>query len=148
MVYNEEVRDLFTVDKDYALAHCISGDFALGAGIATCFAKMGVRNSLKTMYRTGKIGDALITTCSDWKCEINLVTKERAFEKPTLGTLRQSLASLNSYVRSVGLKKIAMPKIGCGLDRLKWEDVSVLIKEVFEDTDVEILVCDRPVTLQ
>lgn len=148
MVYNEEVRDLFTVDKDYSLVHCISGDLAMGAGIAVDFANMGVRNSLQTMYRSGAIGDALVTTCSDWKCEISLVTKDRAFEKPTLSTLRKALVALNSYVRSVGLKKLAMPKIGCGLDRLKWEDVSVLIKEVFENTDVEILVCDRPVTLQ
>ena len=37
--------------------------------------------------------------------------------------------------------KIAMPQIGCGLDRLKWKDVSDVIKDVFADTDIEILVC-------
>ena len=30
----EEKRDLFDVSEDYYLAHCISADFALGAGIA------------------------------------------------------------------------------------------------------------------
>ena len=40
-------------------------------------------------------------------------------------------------------KKIAMPVIGCGLDRLEWCKVSEIIKEVFEDTDVEILVCKQ-----
>ena len=38
-------------------------------------------------------------------------------------------------------KKIAMPVIGCGLDRLEWSKVSEIIKEVFEGTDIEILVC-------
>ena len=38
--------------------------------------------------------------------------------------------------------KIAMPKIGSGLDRLNWQDVEQIIKDVFADTDVEILVCD------
>ena len=34
----EEVkRDLFTASDNYALAHCISADFALGAGIAKEF---------------------------------------------------------------------------------------------------------------
>lgn len=36
-----------------------------------------------------------------------------------------------------------MPVIGCGLDRLNWNDVSEQIKDVFADMDVEILVCKR-----
>ena len=40
-------------------------------------------------------------------------------------------------------KKIAMPVIGCGLDRLEWSKVSEIIKEVFECTDIEILVCKQ-----
>lgn len=34
MIYKEEKRDLFSVDDSYYIAHCISADFALGAGIA------------------------------------------------------------------------------------------------------------------
>lgn len=37
--------------------------------------------------------------------------------------------------------KLAMPKIGCGLDILEWNKVSEIIKDVFKDTDIEILVC-------
>ena len=39
------------------------------------------------------------------------------------------------------IKKVAMPVIGCGLDKLEWYKVSGIIKEVFADTDIEILVC-------
>ena len=39
------------------------------------------------------------------------------------------------------ITKIAMPKIGCGLDKLKWEDVSSAIKEIFADSQIEIVVC-------
>ena len=39
MTIKEEKRDLFTMPEDYALAHCISADFALGAGIAKEFDK-------------------------------------------------------------------------------------------------------------
>lgn len=31
-------------------------------------------------------------------------------------------------------------RIGCGLDRLQWENVSVIIEEVFEATDIKITV--------
>ena len=39
------------------------------------------------------------------------------------------------------ITKIAMPTIGAGLDRLVWSDVSKQINHIFEDTDIEILVC-------
>ena len=43
----EVKQDLFIVPKDYALAHCISADYALGAGIAKEFAKRGVKQQLE-----------------------------------------------------------------------------------------------------
>ena len=46
MIYKEEVRDLFSISDDYILVHCISSDFALGAGIAKKFAQMGVKEKL------------------------------------------------------------------------------------------------------
>lgn len=33
-----------------------------------------------------------------------------------------------------------MPKIGCGIDRLNWKKVSEIIKEIFEDVDIEIII--------
>ena len=39
------------------------------------------------------------------------------------------------------IHKVAMPRIGYGLDRQNWSEVKKLIEEVFEDTDIEILVC-------
>lgn len=39
------------------------------------------------------------------------------------------------------INKIAMPLIGCGLDRLQWEKVSEIVQEVFKDIDIEIVVC-------
>lgn len=40
-----------------------------------------------------------------------------------------------------GIKKIAMPQIGAGLDKLDWSKNREIIQKVFEDTDIEILVC-------
>lgn len=137
-----EKRDLFTVSKDYALCHCISGDFALGAGIAKKFAELGVKDALKRVYGryTGNSGVCLDTYVTDWAGEFNLVTKKRCFEKPTLWSMEQAL---NDMKRICEAKKIAMPKIGCGLDKLQWSDVEPLIRDIFTDTDVEILVCER-----
>ena len=39
------------------------------------------------------------------------------------------------------IKFIAIPKLGCGLDRLQWGLVRNNIEFVFKDTDIKILVC-------
>lgn len=143
MKFTIKKRDLFTVPKDCILCHCISADFALGAGIAKKFAGMGVKDALNLYYKPyhwSGVGDCLFTQATDWQGEYNLVTKDKCWHKPTEKTLRQALLQmLKSSNRD---DKIAMPKIGCGLDKLKWDDVEQIIKDVFADTDVEILVCD------
>jgi hypothetical protein len=39
------------------------------------------------------------------------------------------------------ITKLAMPLIGCGLDRLSWDNVSEIIEDVFEETNIDILIC-------
>ena len=144
MIYKEEVRDLFSVSEDYYLAHCISADFGMGKGIVVEFNKrFDMKNKLQTKYpnfvndyhhyKYG--GMALIEGRV-----INLITKERYWEKPTYKTLRDAL-NIAKIRLPLDCKKIAMPVIGCGLDRLEWSKVSDIIKDVFSDTDIEILVC-------
>lgn len=144
MVYKEEKRDLLTVPQGYMIAHCISADFALGAGVAKQIdAVFNMREMLNLMW--GKISDMedkwSSPCCFPCMNVFNLVTKERYYHKPTLNSLEVSLNEMKDYAVEMGVKKIAMPQIGCGLDRLNWSDVSVLIEEVFGDTDIEILVC-------
>ena len=146
MTYKEEIRDLFSVPDDYYLAHCISADFGMGKGIVVEFNKrFDMKHKLQTKYpnfvndyhhnRWG--GMALIEGRV-----INLITKERYWQKPTYHTMREALNIARLRIPSE-CKRIAMPIIGCGLDRLEWCKVSEIIKEVFEDTDVEILVCKQ-----
>jgi hypothetical protein len=39
-----------------------------------------------------------------------------------------------------GVKYLAMPRIGCGLDRLEWRDVKPKIEEIFSPLDISITV--------
>lgn len=142
MILKIEKRDLFTVPKEYILCHCISADFALGAGIAKKFAELGVRDILLNFedgYKWKGEGDCVFTNATEWG-EFNLITKEKYWHKPTIISLGQALCSMRDHL--IGGDRIAMPKIGCGLDRLKWEDVEQMLHNVFDSRDVEILVCD------
>ena len=144
MIYKEEQRDLLQVPQGYMIAHCISADFALGAGVAKQIDSVfNMREALNLMY--GKISGL----ADKWSCPaclpvanvFNLVTKERYFHKPTLDNLRVTLEEMKNFAVEMGMNKIAMPKIGCGLDRLDWDDVQEMIHDVFDETDIEILVC-------
>lgn len=143
MTFTEEKGDLFAAEilSNYTLCHCISSDFALGAGIAKEFAKMGVKKALCENFPKqwqGR-GYCLITETNGITVA-NLVTKERYFHKPTLETLLQALENLRKQALEMKLTRIAMPKIGCGLDRLDWTAVREIIREVFADIGIEILV--------
>jgi hypothetical protein len=144
MTIREEKRDLFTVPQGYYLAHCISGDYALGAGIAKQFVDVyNMRFKLHKNYpipdgcRNVGIGRALLIDNV-----FNLVTKQRAFQKPTYQTLCDALVDMMEQCVELDITKIAMPHIGCGLDRLNWDMVKDLIEEIFYDTDIEILICE------
>lgn len=144
MQYREEVRDLFSVPDDYYLAHCISADFGMGKGIAVEFnKKFDMKRKLQSKYpdyinswQLYLVGDCLL----EGKV-LNLVTKERYFHKPTYFSLKIALEICALVCGEFNIKKIAMPLIGSGLDKLQWSKVTKIIQEVFEDTDIEILVC-------
>ena len=135
-----ETRDLFTVPQGYYLAHCISADFALGAGIAKTFdAVYNMRFKLFKEYPdyTYNGGDTLLIDNV-----FNLVTKPKCYHKPTYDALRQSLETMKSMMELFAITKLAMPKIGCGLDRLDWDIVYDIIWDVFHETYVDILICE------
>lgn len=147
MIYKEEVRDLFTVPEEYYLAHCISADFGMGKGIVIEFNKrFDMKRKLQSKYPD---------YINEWhrrkwsfNCILedrvfNLITKERYFQKPTYDSLYGALNLMKFISTQKGITKIAMPIIGCGLDRLQWDRVSEIIKEIFDDTDIEILVCKQ-----
>lgn len=148
MKYEEKECDLFSYyDKGYYLVHCISADFKLGAGIAKEFDKrFDIRYDLLYFYGEKWYEDYAdrFPGCVFYhkkKRIIDLVTKERYWHKPTNYSMLKSLEKLKDGCICFNITKIAMPKIGCGLDKLKWEDVSSMIQKIFSDTDIEIVVC-------
>ena len=145
MTYKEEIKDLFSVPDDYYLAHCISADFGMGKGIVIEFNKrFNMKHKLQVKYPD------FVNKFHRTKCNgvcilegkvFNLVTKERYYQKPTYQSIKNALWSMSQACKDIGITKVAMPTIGCGLDGLQWNKVSEIIKATFRDTDVEILIC-------
>lgn len=140
MIIKEIFGDLFGAPDNFYFVHCISADFALGVGIAKEFSqRKNMREKLNIKYglldKVSLVGSALLVDDT-----FNLVTKYRYFQKPTYRTLKESLIDLKDKCISLGVNNLAMPRIGCGLDRLNWVHVKKIISDVFSDTDIKIYV--------
>ncbi|XP_077070493.1 ADP-ribose glycohydrolase OARD1 [Siphateles boraxobius] len=130
--------DLFTCPSTDALAHCISEDCRMGAGIALLFKKH-FRGAEELLAQKKQPGQCAVLKRSD-RFVYYLVTKKRYYQKPTYDILRKSLVSMREHCLANGVNSISMPRIGCGLDKLEWENVSPIITEVFQDTNISITV--------
>lgn len=138
MRQKEIYYNLFDVDDKYYFAHCISADFVLGKGIAVEFKKrFNTKQILLEQYPNGcEVGACLLTGKV-----FNLVTKEKYWQKPTYHSLFISLLNLKKQIISNDIKFIAIPQIGCGLDKLCWVGVQRMIFDIFDDVDISIVVC-------
>mgnify|MGYP000039725152 FL=1 len=56
-------------------------------------------------------------------------------------SLELSLWNLRKFIEdNPDVKRVLMPRIGSGLDRLEWEEVKTAILENLEDLDIEVKV--------
>ncbi|KAG7323071.1 hypothetical protein KOW79_012773 [Hemibagrus wyckioides] len=129
---------LFSCPITDSLAHCISMDCKMGAGIALNFKRKfgGVKELLAQQKQPGECA----VLKRNGRFVYYLITKEKYNHKPTYDTLRQSLEAMKAHCLENGVSKLSIPRIGCGLDRLSWDKVSVIIEDVFQHTDVAITV--------
>lgn len=139
MKYEEKKMNLFDVAEEYYLAHCISSDFGMGAGIAVQFnERFNMKNRLLKKYN-GQLVEYPKVILVDRV--FNLVTKDKCYEKPTYESIEKAIGIMSNICKQDNIKYLAMPKIGCGIDGLSWDRVSEIIKDKFADLEINILVC-------
>ncbi len=162
MKYQEIQYDLFKVNEDYVtqgeelycLAHCISADFAMAGGIVLGFnSHFNMKNRLvetfgnvrSKFYRTGGfiIPIMVENTVGNKFPVFNMITKMQVIHKPKYENIQKALEDIRNEMTFEGKTKLAIPKIGCGIDGKDWKVISQMIKDVFQNEDIEILVCVR-----
>ena len=141
MKYTEIKEDLFEIDnQEYYFAHSISSDCQMDAGIALHFNK---KFKLRKLLRKKSVTELAHPTCI--KVEgthvFNLITKEKYYHIPTYEDITESLKEMKAQMLKENITRLAIPKIGSGLDKKEWEKIKEIIQNVFNDTDIEILVC-------
>ena len=143
-VMTSEHGDLFDVGADYALCHCISKDLKMSSGIAVAFKDKfgGLAELRRQCIDVGDVG----VLYRDGRYVYYLVTKARYYDKPSMSSLSAALVAMRGHILANGVRRLAMPRIGCGLDRLAWNEVKDRILSTFSDTTLEIQVRTFPLS--
>ncbi|XP_064540616.1 ADP-ribose glycohydrolase OARD1 [Drosophila montana] len=130
--------DLFSAPKTHSLAHCVGADLAMGAGIAVKFKEVyGKVDQLEA--QKARSGEMAVLK-DDERYIYYLVTKSQSWALPTYESLQSSLEKMRDHMVKNDIHKLAIPRIGCGIDGLEWDKVSAVLTEVFQREDVEITV--------
>lgn len=163
----EEVdKFLFSMPSEYALGHCVSRDMRMSAGIALYFKLLinhfceqiltiikvfnfcEINCYFRSIFgRVGELMDQKLTVGKVAYLQKNnrfiyyLISKERCFKKPTYSTLTAAITNLRDLIVKHEVKKLAIPRIGCGLDKLDWPRVKNIIKNLFQGVECMIKVC-------
>lgn len=137
--FRSVIGDVFTAPEEYSLAHCVAVDLRMSAGIAVSFRrKFGRVHELQR--QNAKVGGIAVLMNGPQRYIYYLTTKKLSSQKPKINDLLKSLLAMRAHMKKNGVTKMAMPKIGCGLDRLEWKEVFHLLHRVFSRLPVEIVV--------
>ncbi|KAG5880832.1 hypothetical protein JTB14_027613 [Gonioctena quinquepunctata] len=91
--------DLFSAPESYALAHCVSQDFAMGKGIAARFKQLfGSVNTL--MEQKKMVGEVAELRLSE-KNVYYMVTEFRYYEKPSYRSVWNALRNLKKNAKRI-----------------------------------------------
>lgn len=133
-------KDLFSCNEDVSLAHCVSEDFKMGKGIAKKFKeKFGNVNRLINQEK--KVGECAILK-HEKRHIFYLITKKHYSDKPTYKSVKACLIDMKEKCKNLNIKKLAMPKIGCGLDKLNFSKIVKLLNNIFNHNEIEIIIYD------
>ena len=140
---NIEYGNIFDLDKKYILIHCISLDCMMEAGIAYQFNRRFPKMKpfiINIVTRQKLKKPSVVYYNTDGFHIFNLITKDSYYNKPTYSNIKYCLELVRDYCINKNIKYIAMPKIGCGLDKRNWDKMYSIIVKVFENTDINILI--------
>ena len=138
IVYGNEKSIL---EQPNSIGHCISADAEMSKGFSQFFSKR-VPRLRRSCRRANLLKDQVVPfwDFSSRRYTYNLVAKEKYLDKPDLQTLAATFQNMQAHATMHEVSTIGLPKIGCGLDQMNWQDVVKLLRDIFAYSDIQIVV--------
>lgn len=140
--------DLFTTPGLYALAHGVNCVGVMGKGIAAQFKARwpAMHWEYQRVCRRGDLAPGGIHV---WRMGgrpkvYNLATQKGLGAQASLVAIREAMVKMLQHAEANGVKRIGMPRVGCGIGGLAWADVGLVIADVAQRSPVEIVAVSLP----
>ena len=125
-------EDLLAMPIYYNIAHCIPADFTVHGATAKRIDEMyDLVNLLERDYLDWEVRPD-VGDVDYMKNVFTLFATAKKYMRPTLSDLRVCVANLAQECVDLGIMYLAMPRIGCGHNKLEWVEVKDMICEEFE----------------
>ncbi|XP_034230351.1 uncharacterized protein LOC117639073 [Thrips palmi] len=146
----QEIKaDLFAYARsNYALAHCVGADLKMGKGIAVEFKhRFGHQQYLLDQGKVpGQVAVLPGNMCNREAPIFYLVSKALSYSYgPRWQDFVSCLQELRQLCEQMGIKYVAMPRIGCYNDHLEWCNVEAELYRIFQFSPVSVFVFTPPV---
>jgi O-acetyl-ADP-ribose deacetylase (regulator of RNase III) len=141
----ETAGDIFEdVPDDMALGHSVAEDLEMSAGVAVEFKRrFGQVDFLLSMGR--RVGQVAVLPVvredGSVRYVFYIITKKRSRgTRPNLTDFEAAVNNLADACTLLGVKQIALPRIGTMKDRLQWSDVRRIICAAFAGRKTEVYI--------
>lgn len=135
----ERRKDIFSSDL-YKVVF-LSRDGHPGLGIAKNFNdNYNIYQKIKDNYDVFQIMKHKIDAILIDKV-ICIFHKDFFLQRVNYQELRRSFKILKDFCEENKIESITMSKVGCGMDRLKWENVRNILSKEFSDSNIYIEIC-------
>jgi len=140
--------DIVTASENIVI-HLVGGNLRNSAGAARALGlKYGKPDSSVAKFG---VGDIVIQGITGTDREIwHVVSKEKSKTKKYANpgafymNFIKALVAIRNKIQERGIKKVAMTKLGAGLDGISWKYTELKLKEIFKETEVEVIVFSLP----
>ena len=132
---------VFEAPEGVALAHCVSADLAMSAGIAVQFVKRWP--NIRSGYSRSEPGSLHVHSSTRGHI-FNLITKERFDDEPSLEDFRKSIVALKSKMQALNIKTLAVPELGSGRDRLNLSKVIQVLQCILVEAGIGVIMYHLP----
>ena len=123
------------LDFEHSIAHCISADFKLGAGIASQI-KDKFPSSLPRKARRNQ--ELHVQSLGQNKYVYHLITKPLHLDRAKYQSLREALLAMRDHLVSFRIGKLGLPHLACGLGNLEMTEVKQFIHESLGDFNLKL----------
>ena len=137
--------DIFESEADY-IANAVNCNGFMGAGLALAFKKACSPEYFET-YRIAcklkTLQPGVLRFFFDHKIHkwvIDFPTMDDKSMRGSFEVVLKGLVNLESHIRHIPIKSVALPALGCGIGKLNWEHMKGAISVTLGDADCEVFV--------